>query len=253
MEKQLIILGNMKMNMTYQEILPYLKQLKKIAKHTTSTVGIAVPYVYLPYANHILMRSNVLFGAQNCSQYEKGAHTGEISTNMLLDFSCQFCLVGHSERRAMGETDQIVAEKVKALLDDGIVPVLCVGENLEERKKGVVEKVLKQQLTLALGDLTEQEMKNIVIAYEPIWAIGTGETATTEQIESTILMIKKILADLLQSSGAIPSVLYGGSVKASNIQTIVDIDCVDGVLVGGACLSIEDFAPIVQCEIKKED
>ena len=253
MEKQLIILGNMKMNMSYHEILPYLKQLKKIAKHTSSTVGIAVPYVYLPYANHTLMRSNVLFGAQNCSQHEKGAYTGEISTNMLLDFSCQFCLVGHSERRAMGETDAIVASRVKALLDDGIVPVLCIGENLEQRKKGLVEKVLHEQLTIALGNLTEQEIKNVVVAYEPIWAIGTGETATTEQIETTILLIKKMLAELLQSSGAIPSVLYGGSVKASNIQSIVEIGCVDGVLVGGACLTIEDFAPIVQCKVIKED
>ena len=208
---------------------------------TATQIGICVPFPYLAQTAEVLTGSSVSWGAQDLSVYTHGAYTGETSGAMLADFSCRWVLVGHSERRAMhAESDQLVADKARAALGAGITPVVCVGESLAERDAGQVFAVITRQMApvLALGTALVQKM---VVAYEPVWAIGTGRTATPEQAQEVHAAIR---AALEQVGAGQVQILYGGSVKASNAASLFAMPDIDGALVGGASLVAEDFLTI---------
>lgn len=248
-EKQLVILGNLKMNMDKDMLVPYLKELRKYTKEKT-IVGVAVPSVYLPITEHLLKGRHIFYGAQDCSPYDKGAYTGSVSAAMLADFNCDFCLVGHSECRQRGDSDEDIANKIDRLQENGIQVVLCVGESLDQRQNGSHLDFVKQQILSVLKHIDTDKYDRLMIAYEPIWAIGTGMVPTSEQIAEMTGMIKKVIADFVLSPTPLPYILYGGSVKADNFRSIASIPSVDGVLVGGACLNIDEFGKIIQTKIQ---
>lgn len=240
-----VLLGNFKMNMTQKQIVAYLKDIKKMAKHTQNVVGVVLPYPYLHLAKKYLAGSNVLYGAQNVHFAQSGAYTGEISIAMLSDFDTNFCLVGHSERRAyFGESDADVNKKILALSDSAVVPVLCVGESLNERKAGEHEKVVGRQIDLALKDMNADDVASMVFAYEPVWAIGTGVSATSKQAQEMAKYIKDHISKKFNLSRAQVCVLYGGSINIDNFTEILSQSDIDGGLIGGACLDVEKFSKI---------
>ena len=253
MEKELYLIGNFKMNLTISNIIPYFKSIKKLAKNTNNHVGICVPYVYLPYANKYLKNSNVLFGAQNMNCEDSGAYTGEISANMLKDFNCDMVIVGHSERRAYyNETDESVNLKVLKALSNNIVPIICVGESEKQRENNETLKVLDNQIKKALKDVKVEDLSSIIFAYEPIWAIGTGKTATKEQAEEVISHIKQYICKMykLKSTDLIV-VLYGGSMNEKNAHELLSMPSIDGGLIGGACLKLEKFSAIFNDKVEE--
>jgi len=204
-------------------------------------LAVCVPFPYLGQAHASLQDSGIAWGAQDVSKHEQGAFTGEVSAAMLSDFACKWALVGHSERRTLhGEADQLVADKAVAALNAGITPVVCVGETLAEQEAGQTEQVIARQLAPVLG-LGAQQLGQMVLAYEPVWAIGTGRTATPEQAQAVHAFIRTLLAGL-----GVPDVrvLYGGSVKASNAGALFAMSDIDGALVGGASLVAEEFLRI---------
>lgn len=248
--KRLVVLGNLKMNMDLDTVVPYLKQLHKLGKGN-NIVGVAVPSVYVAHAKHILKGSRVLYGAQDCSAFSKGAYTGQVSASMIADFGCDFCLVGHSECRAKGDTDEDIACKIDRIQENGMTVVLCVGESKEEREKGTYLEFVKNQILSVLNHIDMDKFGRLMIAYEPIWSIGTGVIPTCEQIEEMTMMIKRLVVDYVLSPTVLPYILYGGSVNASNIDSIASIASVDGVLVGGACLDINQFKILISTKIEK--
>lgn len=253
MQKKLYLIGNLKMNFTKSEIVPYLKSLKKLANNTNNVVGVAVPSVYLEYANKYLADSNVWYGAQNCHYKTSGAYTGEVSVLMLKDFNPTICLVGHSERRAYyNESDADVNQKVLKLLELGVKPIICVGEKLEEREAKKTLNVIKTQVKAALNGVDVKDLSNLIFAYEPVWAIGTGKTATVKEAETVILNIKKYVAKLykLENTDNIV-VLYGGSMNEKNAEELLSSPSIDGGLIGGACLNLEKFSAIFNNKIDK--
>lgn len=240
-----ILLGNLKMNMTQRQIVSYLKNLKQLAKHTTNIVGVTIPYPYLHLAKKYLSGSNVLYGAQNVYFENEGAFTGEVSIAMLSDYNTDFCLVGHSERRAyFNENDIDINKKVLALSDSAVVPVLCVGENLSERKTGKHKEVVSRQIELALKGLNVEDVTSMVFAYEPVWAIGTGVSATSEQAEEMAKYIKYFVSEKFSLSFDKICVIYGGSINNNNYLDILSQPDIDGGLVGGACLDVKKFSEI---------
>ncbi len=239
--KNYTVIGNLKMNVP-TNINKYFKYINKVAAKSKAVVGLAVPSVYLPLASKTC--SNILFGTQNVYFEPKGAYTGELSVSMLNDFDARICIVGHSERRTkFGETDADVHAKICALLDAGVTPVLCVGESLDVRNDGKFVKFVRNQLKAALNGLTKEQASEVIVAYEPIWAIGTGVTATVEQIDEVCANIKSIVN---KAFGVEPKVLYGGSVNEKNSAEIMQIPSVNGCLVGGACLDEYKFEKIIQ-------
>lgn len=240
-----VLLGNLKMNMTQKQIVLYLKDIKRLAKHSQNIVGVAVPYPYLHFAKKYLAGSNVLYGAQNVHFENSGAYTGEISIPMLADFDANFCLVGHSERRAYyGDSDVDVNKKIKVLSDSAVVPVLCVGENLSERKTNNHKKVVGRQIDLALKNISADDVASMVFAYEPVWAIGTGVSATSEQAQEMAGYIKDHISKKFGLAHTQVCVLYGGSINDKNFEDILSQPDIDGGLVGGACLDVEKFSKI---------
>lgn len=240
-----LLIGNLKMNMSKCEIVAYLKGLKKQAKKYNNKVGVAVPFPYLYLAKKILGKSQVLYGAQNVNDHEKGAYTGEVSLTMLKDFGVKFVLVGHSERRAYySETDESVNAKIRLLLEYDITPVFCFGENLSQREKGEQNKVIEKQILCALKDVDRDDIKDIVFAYEPIWAIGTGVSATSEQAEEMAKHIKDFVTKQFDVERADVCVLYGGSLNDKNAKDILSKENIDGGLIGGASLKVESFEKI---------
>lgn len=205
------------------------------------------PYPYIAAISEILRDSPVALGAQNLSEHESGAYTGEVSGSMLLDVGCQYVIVGHSERRAlMGESSEIVAAKFKAALSTGLTPILCVGETKEERQKGQTEAIVGEQLKAVLDDSGIEPFENAVVAYEPVWAIGTGLTATPEQAQDVHGHIRSLLAARDESVAAQVKILYGGSVKGDNAEGLFSNPDIDGGLIGGASLKSDDFLAIAQ-------
>ena len=207
--------------------------------------GVCVPYPYLAQCQSQLAGSNLGWGAQNLSQHEQGAYTGEVAPAMLADFGCKYVIVGHSERRALyGEDDALVAAKFAAALKAGLVPVLCVGETLEEREAGVTEQVVARQLQAVLDVSGVQAFAKAVVAYEPVWAIGTGKTATPEQAQAVHAFIRQRIAqqDVAVAQGL--RIQYGGSMKPGNAQELMAMADIDGGLIGGASLVAEDFVAI---------
>lgn len=245
--KKLYLIGNLKMNMTKDEIKPYFEELSKI-DDTNNVFGVCVPYVYLCCANKHLSGSRAMYGVQNMNQNEKGAYTGEVSASMLKDFGTQLVIIGHSERREMyNETDESVNAKVRVALDNGFTPILCFGETLEERESGVAFEKFKKQIELGTEGLTSDEVKKVIFAYEPIWAIGTGKTATSVEAQEVIGYSKQLLAEKFGIGKNEIIMLYGGSLKPSNAKEILSEEDIDGGLIGGACLKMEDFKSIIYC------
>ena len=242
-----VIAGNWKMNMLPNETIEYIENLSKLVKNSENEVILCVPYVDLFYALLIAQNTNIKIGAQNMHFEEKGAYTGEVSAKMLKSINVEYVIIGHSERRQyFAETDETVNKKVKAAFENGLKPIVCVGETLEEREEGKTADKITMQTELALKDLTPEQVQNTIIAYEPIWAIGTGKTATSEDANNSIKEIRKKIAEIYGQNIAQRVIIqYGGSVKSKNAKELFNMSDIDGGLVGGASLDPQEFSKIV--------
>ena len=253
--RKVIIAGNWKMNQLPSGVKPFVEELKTKmpAGMNGCSVVLCVPATHLAaLAREKARRIGV--GAQNVSEFDKGAHTGEISVDMIADLGAKYCIVGHSERRANnGDTDELVNTKVHALLAKGITPIVCVGESLSERDRDLTMERISYQVKAALYGLTDEQVKKVVIAYEPIWAIGTGRTATDEQAQEVCFNIRE---NLRAQYGALVSrkvcILYGGSMNAKNCAGLLAQPDIDGGLIGGASLKVDDFAAIIREGCREE-
>ena len=241
-----IIAGNWKMNKTPQEAVALINELKPLLANAEAEVVFCPPAVSLAAALEAAKGSNIGIGAQNMYFEESGAFTGEVAPNMLTEMGVKYVILGHSERRQyFAETDETVNKKVLKALEHKLVPIVCVGETLEQREQGITEDLVRLQTKIALRDVPADRAKEVVIAYEPIWAIGTGRTATNEQAEEVCAAIRKVLKELYGGVAEEIRIQYGGSVKPSNAKEIFGMPNIDGGLVGGASLT-KDFAGIVQ-------
>ncbi len=251
-ERKLIIAGNWKMNKTVAEALALVSDLKlELANFREVDIVICPPYTALEPVSKVILDSNLRLGAQNMSAQNFGAFTGEICAGMLKEFSVRYVILGHSERRQyQKESDAIVAKKAAAVHAASLKPIVCVGETLAERESGQMERVLETQVRGSLAGLTKEQMVETIIAYEPVWAIGTGKTATTQQAQEAHAFIRALLAKIYD--GAVAKkvrIQYGGSVKAANAKELMSQPDVDGALVGGASLEARSFADIIKNSI----
>ena len=242
-----VIAGNWKMNMLPDEAIKFIEELTPLVKDTENEVVLCVPYTDLFYALLTAQNTNIKIGAQNMHFEEKGAYTGEVSGKMLKAINVEYVILGHSERRQyFNETDETVNKKLKAAFTYGLKPIVCVGETLEEREAGKTTDIITKQTELALEGLTEEQVANTIIAYEPIWAIGTGKTATSEDANNSIKDIRKKIAEIYGQNVADRVIIqYGGSVKSKNAKELFTMSDIDGGLVGGASLDPEEFSKIV--------
>lgn len=244
--REKLVAGNWKMHGSLSEnkalldaLIPQLADLKH------ASCAVCVPFPYLSQAQTALRNGNIAWGAQNMSQHEKGAYTGEVSAAMLQDFGCKYVIVGHSERRALyGEDDATVAAKFVAALKAGLTPILCVGETLDEREANITEQVVARQLDAVLAVAGPAGLAKSVVAYEPVWAIGTGKTASPEQAQAVHAFIRAKVAAADASVAASLVIQYGGSVKAANAAQLFSMPDIDGGLIGGASLSADEFVAI---------
>jgi len=245
-----VIAGNWKMNMLPNEAMDFIQELTPLVKDTKNEVILCVPYTDLFYALLHVQGTNIKIGAQNMHWEEKGAYTGEVSAPMLKSIGVEYVIIGHSERRQyFAETDETVNKKIKSALAHGLKPIVCVGETLEQRESGQTEQIVTSQVEKAFEGIPTSELEKITIAYEPIWAIGTGKTATKEDANSTIMQIRKKLAEMYgqnEANGVI--IQYGGSVKSANAKELFEMSDIDGGLVGGASLKADEFSKIVNYE-----
>lgn len=251
-KRKAIIAGNWKMNKTPKEAKELLNAITPLVKDAGCEVIACVPYVDLATALEATEGTNVKIGAENCHWAESGAFTGEISTGMLKEMGVEYVVLGHSERRQyFGETDETVNKRTKAALAAGLKPIVCVGELLWERECDITEEVIARQIKLDLFNVTEEELKNVVIAYEPVWAIGTGKTATADQAEEVCAFIRATIAKLYNQAAAdAVTIQYGGSMNDGNADELLSKTNVDGGLIGGASLVVEKFAAIVKAASK---
>lgn len=242
-----IIAGNWKMHYTVDEAVKTIEELKPLVTEATCEVALCVPFVALDAAIKAAKGSNIMIGAQNMHFEEKGAFTGEVAPGMLEAMGVDCVVLGHSERRQyFNETDCTVNKKMKAAFAHNLLPILCIGETLEQREANVTNEVLTVQVKLDVMGLTKEQMEKTVIAYEPIWAIGTGKTATSEQANETIAAIRNVVEELYGKEVADKvRIQYGGSVKPNTIKEQMGMSDIDGALVGGASLLAKDFAGIV--------
>jgi len=244
-----IIAGNWKMNKTVQEAVDVAVGLKrKFYTFSEADVVICPPFTALSKVHDEIVDSSIMLGAQDMYWEPEGAFTGEISPNMLKDAGCRYVIIGHSERRHIfGETDEDVNKKLKVVLKHGMVPIMCVGEKLEERDNGMTFEVLEKQLSRGLKDFQKDEVMRIIIAYEPVWAIGTGRTATPQQAQEAHKFIRDLIERTYTKEAAVKvRIQYGGSVKPDNISNLMSQEDVDGALVGGASLDVNSFTEIVK-------
>ena len=244
-----LVMGNWKMNGRQANNEALLSALKPaVAGFDAIDVAVCPPFPYLSQTASQLAGSNITFGAQNLSAQQDGAYTGEVSSGMLVDLKVRWVLVGHSERRSLyGETDEIVAAKTQVALDAGLIPVICIGETLEERKTGDTEVVLARQLDAVLPVIERHPASAFVLAYEPVWAIGTGKTATADDAQEVCGAIRRTLAEVFgQETADGIRILYGGSAKPDNVAGFLEREDVDGALVGGASLKADSFAAMVK-------
>ena len=215
------------------------------AGELTCDLAVFPPFPYLSQAISVADGSQIRVGAQNCAEAGSGAYTGEVSAEMLTDLGASMVIIGHSERRTLfAETDDVVLRKTRLALDHGLVAVICVGETLEERQSGKAEEVVATQMSLLISELSDADWEKVVIAYEPVWAIGTGETATPEQAQAIHAFIRGLLTQRSADLGAATRLLYGGSVKAANAAELFSQQDIDGGLVGGASLDVDEFLGI---------
>ena len=235
------------MNMLPSEAIEFIEGIAPLVKNSEAEIILCVPYTDLFYSLLTAQNTNIKIGAQNMHWEESGAYTGEVSGEMLKCIGVEYVIIGHSERRQyFNETDETVNKKVKAALRNDLKPIVCVGETLEQREAGKTEEVITSQTKLALEGLTEEQVQNTIIAYEPIWAIGTGKTATAEDANNSIKDIRnEIRKNYGQNIAENVRIQYGGSVKASNAKELFSTSDIDGGLVGGASLKVEEFANIV--------
>ena len=242
-----VIAGNWKMNMLPGEAIEFITELTPLVKDSKNEVILCVPYTDLFYALLTAQGTNIKIGAQNMHFEEKGAYTGEVSGKMLKSINVEYVIIGHSERRQyFNETDETVNKKIKAAFANGLKPIVCVGETLEQREAGKTVEIITKQTELALEGLTNEQVKNTIIAYEPIWAIGTGKTATSEDANNSIKEIRNKIANIYGKDVAEEVIIqYGGSVKSTNAKELFEMSDIDGGLVGGASLKAEEFSKIV--------
>lgn len=242
-----VIAGNWKMNMLPNEAIKFIEDLAPLVKDTENEVILCVPYTDLFYSLLTAQGTNIKIGAQNMHFEEKGAYTGEVSGEMLKAINVEYVIIGHSERRQyFNETDETVNKKIKAAFHYGLKPIVCVGETLEEREAGKTVEIITKQTELALKGLTNEQIESTIIAYEPIWAIGTGKTATSEDANNSIKEIRNKIAEIYGQEVASRVIIqYGGSVKSSNAKELFEMSDIDGGLVGGASLVADEFSKIV--------
>ncbi len=246
--RKTVIAGNWKMNMLASSVKPFMEELKQnMPKARSCDVALCAPAVMVPAVIKAGKECKVAAGVQDVSRYEKGAYTGEVSAEQLADVGVKYCIVGHSERRQYhGEDDMLVNAKAKALLGKGIMPIICVGESLEQREMDLTMEYVTYQVKAALSGISASQLRRCVIAYEPIWAIGTGKTATAEQAQEVCEGIRAVIRKIY---GARParavSILYGGSMNAKNAAELLAQPDIDGGLIGGASLKPADFAAII--------
>jgi len=251
-ERKLIIAGNWKMNKTVAESLELVEALKReLAGVKEVDIVVAPPYTALGEVSKSILDSNIKLAAQNMSENGVGAFTGEIAAVMLKEFSTRYVILGHSERRQyQKETDALIAKKAAAVHAANLKPIVCIGETLAEREGGQMEKVLETQVRGSLAGLTKEQMVETVVAYEPVWAIGTGKTASTQQAQDAHAFIRKTLAAMFDEATARKvRIQYGGSVKPGNAKELMGQPDVDGALVGGAALEARSFADIIKNSI----
>lgn len=244
--RQTLVAGNWKMNGSKESIQGLLDGITAgMSEVENAAVVVCAPYIYIPMVADRLADTSVGFGSENISEYESGAYTGEVSASMLNDFGTQYAIVGHSERRSIyGELDSDAANKYAAARKAGIKPILCLGETLEEREQGVTEAVVARQLDAVLDLEGVESLADAVIAYEPVWAIGTGMTATPEQAQEVHKFIRGKIATMNADIADKVQILYGGSMNAGNAKELLSMEDIDGGLIGGASLKAEDFLAI---------
>jgi triosephosphate isomerase len=251
-ERKLLIAGNWKMNKTVAEALDLVQGLRReLAAIKEVDIVVCPPFTVLCEVSKAILDSNLRLGAQNMSENSSGAYTGEVAAGMLKEFSVRYVILGHSERRQyQKEADALIAKKALTALASSLKPIVCVGETLAEREGGNTEKVVGTQVKGSLAGISKEQMGEVVIAYEPVWAIGTGKTATTEQAQAVHAFIRKTVASLYDDATARRvRILYGGSVKPGNTRELMSQPDVDGALVGGAALEIRSFSDIVKNSI----
>jgi triosephosphate isomerase (TIM) len=251
-ERKLVIAGNWKMNKTIAEALTLVQDLKlELANVTEVDIVVCPPFTALSEVAKAIRGSNIGLGAQDMSEHNPGAYTGEIAAEMLKEFGVRYVILGHSERRQYHkESDELISKKAQAAHAASLQPIICVGETLAEREAGQMEKVLETQVLGSLAGLSKDQMVDTIIAYEPVWAIGTGKTATTEQAQEAHAFIRGLLVKLFDEATARRvRIQYGGSVKPSNARELMSQPDVDGALVGGASLEAQSFSEIVKNSI----
>lgn len=246
--RKAVIAGNWKMNKNPEQTKILLDEVAPLVSNAKCDVVACVPFLDLPAALEAAKGTNIQIGAQNCHWEESGAYTGEIAANMLTSIGVTYVIIGHSERRTyFGETDETVNKRIRAALNAGLTVILCVGETLEQREQGITEELVALQTKIALLGVTREELSRVIIAYEPIWAIGTGRTATAEQAGEVCGAIRKVIAALYDKQAAEAfTIQYGGSMNAKNADELLAQTDVDGGLIGGASLKAADFAEIIR-------
>ena len=246
--RKVVIAGNWKMNKTPAEAKELIAAIAPLVKDAACDVVACTPFVDLASAQEAAAGTNIQIGAENCHWEKSGAYTGEISAEMLSSMGVNIVIIGHSERRQyFGETDVTVQKRVRAALDAGLTVILCVGETLEQREQGITSELVSMQTKIALGGVSEEELKRIIIAYEPVWAIGTGKTATAQQANEVCHTIRECIASVYSQAAADGiTIQYGGSMNAGNAAELLAQPDVDGGLIGGASLKPNEFATIVK-------
>ena len=247
-KRQVVIAGNWKMNKNAEETKALLAEMTQTIKEADCKVLLCVPAINISTAVEATKDSIIEIGAQNCHWAANGAFTGEISADMLKSFGVKYAIIGHSERRQyFGETDETVNKRALACHENGITPIICVGENLEEREKDITKDVIRTQVKAGLANFTKEQLHNTIIAYEPVWAIGTGKTATAQQAEEVCAYIRELLGEMFCPMCAQKvTIQYGGSMNAANAKELLSMPNIDGGLIGGASLKSADFNTIVE-------
>lgn len=242
-----LVAGNWKMNGSLAANALLLAEVKSGFGDAGCDVAVCVPAPYFAQCQGLLNGSKVVLGAQDVSSHEAGAYTGEVSTSMLLEFDCRYVIIGHSERRAyFAESNELVAQKTVRALNAGLIPIVCVGETLEQREAGQTDTVVAEQLNVVLSSIAASDLAKIVVAYEPVWAIGTGKTATPAMAQEVHAMLRKQLQAKSAEAAQQVRILYGGSMKPENAKELLAMSDIDGGLIGGAALKAVDFLAIVQ-------
>lgn len=246
--RKTIIAGNWKMYKTLEESVELINALRPLATNLPSSVSVIVcpPFTSLAVVANLLKGSNIKLGAQNMSEHDEGAYTGEVSWKMLKSVGCEYVILGHSERRQyFNESNELINQKAKKALANGLKPIVCVGEKLDERETGITDRVIAVQVKGVLSGISSEDMRNVIIAYEPVWAIGTGKTASPMQAQEVHMNIRKLIGQLYGWNIAERvTIQYGGSVKPDNAAELLAQNDIDGALVGGACLKADSFAAI---------